>query len=184
MWHILIKLWILKQTLIFFWAYLPVTEDSSVSRSPGASVWLVKGRANFGGIDLEPATVKWKQSYSITSVTQQMIEYQGFLCPPNKCMVLCTFTSCTVLQVSLTGKHPGVHTTWSKFLTQSKHHINHFECTCNARIIKVKAQWVKQCTWFWCTGLWISIFIPQDLHKTWLHHSLMKSMISPTCPVQ
>lgn len=183
--HILIKKWILKQTLIFFWAYLPVTEDSSVSWSPGASVWLVKGRANFGGIDLEPATVK--ESNHITYVTQQMLEYQAFLCSPNKCMVLCIFLH-SLTGISNRWTPRCSHTTWSKFFTQSKHQINHLNALAmHIYIIKVNLGTMSQTKHFilmhWVVN---SNFHPtrfsQNLIK--LHHSLMKSMISPTCPEQ
>lgn len=44
--------------MIFFGFYLSVIEDLSVSWFLGVSVWLVKGRVNFGGIDLELVIVK------------------------------------------------------------------------------------------------------------------------------
>lgn len=49
---------------IFFNADIPVTVDSSVSGSPGDSVWFVKGTANLGGIDRELAAAT--KLFSIT----------------------------------------------------------------------------------------------------------------------
>lgn len=83
--------------------------------------------------------------------------------------------SCTVLQVSLTGEHPGVHTTWSKFFTQSKHQINHLNALAvHIYIIKVNLGTMSQ-TKHLILMHWV---VNSNFHPTRFSQNLITSFVN------